>query len=53
MRGLGRMDIFPAGDLGVVKYVARGLLSRTVNAKEAEMRAFAERWRPAPDPALT
>jgi DNA-3-methyladenine glycosylase II len=46
MRGLGRMDIFPAGDLGVIKYVARGLLNRTANAKEAEMRAFAERWRP-------
>jgi len=46
MRGLGRIDIFPAGDLGVVKYVARGLLERKENAKEAEMRAFAERWRP-------
>jgi DNA-3-methyladenine glycosylase II len=46
MRGLGRMDIFPAGDLGVIKYVARGLLNRTANAKESEMRAFAERWRP-------
>ena len=46
MRGLGRMDIFPAGDLGVVKYVARGLLNRAANAKEAEMRSFAERWRP-------
>lgn len=46
MRGLGRIDIFPAGDLGVVKYVARGLLARKENAKEDEMRAFAARWRP-------
>jgi len=46
MRGLGRLDIFPACDLGVIKYVARGLLARKENAKEAEMRSFAERWRP-------
>jgi DNA-3-methyladenine glycosylase II len=46
MRGLGRIDIFPAGDLGVVKYVARGLLDRKENAKEDEMRAFAARWAP-------
>lgn len=46
MRGLARPDTFPAGDLGVVKYVALGLLGRTGKATEAEMRAFAERWRP-------
>ena len=46
MRGLGRPDTFPAGDLGVVKYVAQGLLGKTGKATEAEMRAFAERWRP-------
>ena len=46
MRGLARPDTFPAGDLGVVKYVAQGLLGRTSKATEAEMRAFAERWRP-------
>ncbi len=46
MRGLARPDTFPAGDLGVVKYVAQGLLGRTGKATEAEMRAFAERWRP-------
>ena len=28
LRGLGRPDIFPAGDLGVVKYLAQGLLGR-------------------------
>ncbi len=46
MRGLGRPDTFPAGDLGVVKYVAQGLLGKTDKASEDEMRAFAERWRP-------
>lgn len=46
MRGLARPDTFPAGDLGVVKYVAQGLLGRAGKATEDEMRAFAERWRP-------
>ncbi|HEY1250083.1 MAG TPA: DNA-3-methyladenine glycosylase 2 family protein [Thermoanaerobaculia bacterium] len=46
LRGLGRIDIFPAGDLGVVKYLAVGLLGRSARAKEDEMRRFAERWRP-------
>lgn len=46
MRGLARPDAFPGGDLGVVKYVAQGLLGKTQKATEAEMRAFAERWRP-------
>ena len=46
MRGLGRPDTFPAGDLGVVKYVAQGLLGRAGKATEDEMRAFAVRWRP-------
>ena len=46
MRGLGRPDTFPAGDLGVVKYLAQGMLGKTGKATEAEMRAFAERWRP-------
>lgn len=46
MRGLARPDTFPAGDLGVVKYLAQGLLGKTGKATEAEMRAFAERWRP-------
>ena len=46
MRGLARHDTFPAGDLAVVKYVAQGLLGKTGKATEAEMRAFAERWRP-------
>jgi DNA-3-methyladenine glycosylase II len=46
LRGLGRLDIFPAGDLGVVKYLAQGLLGRPAKAKEDEMRQFAERWQP-------
>ena len=48
LRGLGRPDIFPAGDLGVVKYLAQGLLGHatTSKAKEDDMRRFAERWAP-------
>lgn len=46
LRGLARPDAFPGGDLGVVKYVAQGLLGKTEKATEADMRAFAERWRP-------
>lgn len=46
LRGLGRVDVFPAGDLGIVKYLAQGLLNWTVRASEAQMRVFAERWRP-------
>jgi DNA-3-methyladenine glycosylase II len=46
LRGLARIDAFPGGDLGVVKYVAQGLLGKTEKATEAEMREFAERWRP-------
>ena len=46
MRGLARPDVFPAADLGVVKYLAQGLLGRREKAGEAEMRTFAERWGP-------
>jgi DNA-3-methyladenine glycosylase II len=46
IRGLGRIDAFPAADLGVVKYVAQGLLGRRKVASEREMRRFAQRWRP-------
>ncbi|MFT5696019.1 MAG: DNA-3-methyladenine glycosylase II [Myxococcota bacterium] len=46
IRGLGRVDVFPAGDLGVVKKIAIEMLGRSQVAKEAEMRAFSERWRP-------
>lgn len=46
LRGGGRVDIFPGGDLGVVKYLAREMLGHEGAAKEEEMRLFAERWRP-------
>jgi DNA-3-methyladenine glycosylase II len=46
LRGLGRMDIFPGGDLGVVKYLAQGMLGYEGLALEKDMRRFAERWRP-------
>ncbi len=46
LRGLGRMDIFPGGDLGVVKYLAQEMLGYERLAPEKEMRQFAERWRP-------
>ncbi|MEM7213346.1 MAG: hypothetical protein AAF479_15910 [Pseudomonadota bacterium] len=46
MRALGRLDAFPAADLGVIKYLARDLLGRGKSATEREMRRFAERWRP-------
>jgi DNA-3-methyladenine glycosylase II len=46
LRGLGRVDIFPAADLGVVKYLAQGLLGHEVRAREDDMRRYSERWRP-------
>ena len=46
LRGLGRADVFPGGDLGVVKYLATGLLGHSARVKEGAMREFAERWRP-------
>ena len=46
LRGLGRMDIFPGGDLGVVKYLAQEMLGYDGLALEKDMRRFAERWRP-------
>ena len=46
LRGLGRSDVFPAGDLGVVKYLAQGLLGHSLRATEPEMRRFAEAWQP-------
>lgn len=46
LRGLSRMDVFPAGDLGVVKYLPQRILGRKKAASEDEMRRFASRWRP-------
>jgi DNA-3-methyladenine glycosylase II len=46
LRGLGRADVFPGGDLGVVKYVAMRLLGHRGRVTEEKMRRFADRWRP-------
>jgi DNA-3-methyladenine glycosylase II len=46
IRGLGRLDVFPAGDLAVVKRLARIWLATERASTESEMRKFAERWRP-------
>jgi DNA-3-methyladenine glycosylase II len=46
LRGLGRLDVFPAGDLAVVKHLARTWLGQEEASNEPEMRAFSERWRP-------
>ncbi len=46
LRGLGRQDVFPAGDLGVVKKLAIEMLGREGVAKESEMRDFSRRWQP-------
>ena len=46
LRGLSRVDSFPAGDLGIVKYLAEGLFEHGRRGTEAEMRAYAERWKP-------
>ena len=46
LRGLGRADVFPGGDLGVVKYVAMELLGHRARVGEGRMRRFADRWRP-------
>jgi DNA-3-methyladenine glycosylase II len=44
MRGLGRTDVFPAGDLGLIVAVQR-VLGRTTRPTEDEVRALAEHWR--------
>src|SRR6266542_1976774 len=46
LRGLGRADVFPGADLGVVKYVAIELLGHRARVPESVMRGFADRWRP-------
>ena len=46
MRGLGRPDAFPAGDLGIVKYLAQGLMGWSKPASESRMRDFSAGWRP-------
>jgi DNA-3-methyladenine glycosylase II len=46
LRGLAREDAFPAGDLGIMKYLAEDLFEHGRRASESEMRLYAERWRP-------
>jgi len=46
LRGLGRPDVFPAGDLSIIKGMASEFLGREGLARESEMREFSERWRP-------
>jgi DNA-3-methyladenine glycosylase II len=46
LRGLGRADVFPGGDLGVVKYLAIELLGHRARVTEEKMRRFARRWSP-------
>ena len=44
MRGLGRRDIFPAGDLGLI-VAAQRVFGHAVRLREDEMRVLAERWK--------
>ncbi|HVI84740.1 MAG TPA: DNA-3-methyladenine glycosylase [bacterium] len=44
MRGLGRHDIFPAGDLGLI-VAAQRALGHARRPREHEMRVLAERWK--------
>jgi DNA-3-methyladenine glycosylase II len=46
MRGQGRLDIFPAGDLAVAKRLAAQWLPNGETLRETQLRAFSERWRP-------
>jgi DNA-3-methyladenine glycosylase II len=44
MRGLGRRDIFPAGDLGLI-VAAQRVFGHAVRLREDDMRVLAERWK--------
>ena len=46
IRGLGRLDVFPAGDLAVLKRLAPDWLAAKKKPSEADVRAFADRWKP-------
>jgi len=47
IRGLARLDVFPAGDLAVMKRLAPAWLpKRSKPASEADVRAFVDRWKP-------
>jgi DNA-3-methyladenine glycosylase II len=45
LRGLGRLDAFPAGDLGL-QLAAQRVLGLGQRPSEGELRSVAERWRP-------
>jgi DNA-3-methyladenine glycosylase II len=45
LRGLGRLDAFPAGDLGL-QVAAQRVLRLEARPSESQLRAIAERWRP-------
>jgi DNA-3-methyladenine glycosylase II len=46
IRGLGRLDVFPAGDLAVLKRLAPAWLAKKKSPSEADVRAFVDRWKP-------
>lgn len=45
LRGLGRLDAFPAGDLGL-QVAAQRVLGLEARPSERELRVIAERWQP-------
>jgi DNA-3-methyladenine glycosylase II len=45
LRGLGRLDAFPAGDLGL-QVAAQRVLGLEARPSERQLRVLAERWRP-------
>jgi DNA-3-methyladenine glycosylase II len=45
LRGLGRLDAFPAGDLGL-QVAAQRLFGLRARPSERELRLMAERWQP-------
>jgi DNA-3-methyladenine glycosylase II len=45
LRGLGRLDAFPAGDLGL-QVAAQRALRLEARPSERQLRAMAERWHP-------
>jgi len=46
IRGLGRLDVFPAGDLAVMKRLAPAWLAGKKPPRESDVRAFVDRWKP-------
>ena len=46
LRGLSRWNVFPGGDLGVIKHLAQRILGFERLGTEDEMRRYAEAWSP-------